>query len=154
MIINSCAKRCIICLHSNVPILQLHTKKMDAPIIKHASCGYSCCCSVGRLVVIPPISRSSRSGLSSHVSFRSLVLTWCVRGEGENGRWLWYDIYDLWLLIATTFENKNDSCKNRLYLWDATTVLQEGQPPDCLSWMRWQFLLLVTTVQVIRPGTH
>ena len=116
MIINSCAKRCIIYLHSNVPILQLHTKKMDAPIIKHASCGYSCCCSVGRLVVIPPISRRSRSGLSSHVSFRSLVLTWCVRGEGENGRWLWYDIYDLWLQIATTFENENDSCKKALPL--------------------------------------
>ena len=115
-----------------------NNNKKTTPVIKHVSCGYSCCCSVGRLVVTPPISRSSRSGLSSHVSFRSLVLTWCVRGEGENGRWLWYDIYDLWFVIATSFENENDSCKKRPYLplrcyyKKASQLLEWGGSP--LSW--------------------
>ena len=66
--------------------LQYSNYTQNNPVISHVSCSYSCCCSVGRLVVTPPISRRSRSGLSSHVSFRSLVLTWCVgRREGEDG---------------------------------------------------------------------
>ena len=83
-------------------------------IIDHVSCGYSCCCSVGRLVVTPPISRRSRSGLSSHVSFRSLVLTWCVRrrrGRTEEGRGerVIARIHDIWKMTAH-IKNEMDRC--------------------------------------------
>ena len=130
-----------------------NNNKKTTPVIKHVSCGYSCCCSVGRLVVTPPISRSSRSGLSSHVSFRSLVLTWCVRRR-RGREWqgiVIYDIYDLWrqlLKMRRTAARRDTTFEN------APIAPQEGQPSDCLSWMRWQFLLLDTPVQVIRPGIY
>ena len=46
---------------------------------------YCCCCSVGRWVVTPPISRMWRSGLLAHSSLMVDALIWRERERGREG---------------------------------------------------------------------